>query len=156
MALLLFSTQACEKGRTQQHRTKGQIFGSGLQLCASGAPAKPESLTPYRDQRHPHTLKCQAQRRARESEPKRGGEDKTHFIMALNLGVACWKGQGATLWHWALPRTFPSGCPEKRRLTMPALFFNPSAMSSFLQHLPASVRKQDFVSKRCTSFWLCS
>lgn len=75
---------------------KGQIFGSGLQLCASGASAEPESVAPYRDQRHPHTVKCQAQRRERESKPKRGGEDKTCFIVVGNLGVARWKGQGST------------------------------------------------------------
>lgn len=34
---------------------KGQIFGSGLQLCASGAPAEPESTISCRDQRHPHS-----------------------------------------------------------------------------------------------------
>lgn len=26
--------------------------------------------------------------------PKRGGEDKTRFIVVVNLGVAQWKGQG--------------------------------------------------------------
>lgn len=75
---------------------KGQIFGSGLQLCASGAPAEPESTISYRDQRHPHTVKCQAQRRARAEVKKWGGEDKARFTM-VNFGVAHWKGQCLTL-----------------------------------------------------------
>lgn len=75
---------------------KGQIFGSGLQLCASGAPAEPESTISYRDQRHPHTVKCQAQRRVRAEVKKWGGEDKARFTM-VNFGVAHWKGQCLTL-----------------------------------------------------------
>lgn len=113
MVVLLFSIKAFKKGRTQQHRTKGQMFGSRLQLCASGASAEPESAAPHRDQRHPHTLKCQAQRRARELKPNRGCKDKTCFIVVVNLGVVCWKGQGSTLRQGALPRTFPNGCWEK-------------------------------------------
>lgn len=152
MAPLLFSVQAFERARTKQHRTKkGQIFGSGLQLCASGAPAEPESVTPYRDQRHPHTVKMSSTEEGEriQSQKKKGrGEDKTRFILlAVNLGVARWKGHGSTPWHWALPRTFPSGCRERkkkkkrRHLTMLALFCPPSVMCHFLQNLPASVSK---------------
>lgn len=79
---------------TQTHKQdKGQIFGAGLQLFTSGASAK---AAPYGDQRHPHTVKCQGQRRAREPEPKCRGEDKTCFMVAVNLGVARWKCQGST------------------------------------------------------------
>lgn len=84
------------KGHPQQHRTKGQIFSSGLQLRASGASAEPESGASYGDQRHPHTVKCQTQRRAREPKPKKGAKDKTCFIVVVNLGVARSKGQGST------------------------------------------------------------
>lgn len=58
---------------------KGQIFGSELQLCASGAPAEPESTISYRDQRHPHTVKCQAQRRARAEVKKMGRRRQSTF-----------------------------------------------------------------------------
>lgn len=143
--------------RARSHTTtqdKGQIFGSGLQLCASGASAEPESAAPYRDQRHPHTVKCQAQRRAGESEPKRGGEDKTCFIVVVNLGVARWKGQGSTLWHWVLPRTFPNSFWVNRCATMLPLFWHPSVMFHFLSHLPASVSLQHSASRRLGCFFV--
>lgn len=94
MVPLLFSTQAFVKSCTNTTKQdKGQIFGAGLQLCASGASAE---AAPYGDQRHPHTVKCQAQRRAREPEPKSRGKDKTCFIVVVNLGVEHWKGQSST------------------------------------------------------------
>lgn len=99
MALLLFSTQAFVEGRSQQ-RTKGQIFGSGLQLCASGAPAEPESVTPYRDQRHPHTVKCQAQRRARELKSTRGRQRQNMFYSVGELRSGTLERAGLDTEHY--------------------------------------------------------
>ncbi len=146
--VLLFSIKAFMKGRAKQHRTKGQMFGSGLQLCASGVLAEPESATSYRDQKHPHTLKCQARRRARELKPKRGYENKTCFIVVVNLGVARWKGHGSTLWHWALPRTFLNGCREKTHADNAGTLLPSRYTLLFpLCHIPASVSMQNSASK---------
>lgn len=133
MVLLLSSTHASCSGCTNNtEQNKGQIFGAALRLCASGASAE---AAPYGDQRHPHAVKCQARRRAREPEPKCRGEDKTCFIVVVNLGVPLWKGQGSTPWHRAPPRTFSNGRRERTHATMLPLFCHPSAT-----YMPVSAR----------------
>ncbi|CAJ1054246.1 Hypothetical predicted protein [Xyrichtys novacula] len=76
--------QAFVKVHAQLRGTKGQISGSGLQLCASGAPAEPASTTPCRDQRHPRTVKCHGTEEGEGMGAKKEREEaktKTCFIM---------------------------------------------------------------------------
>lgn len=135
MVLLLFSTQAfvtsCINNTHTHTRDKGQIFGAGLQLFTSGASAK---AAPYGDQRHPHTVKCQGQRRAREPEPKCRGEDKTCFMVAVNLGVARWKCQGSTSTLRVSTHILRRSLGEHAHVTKLGLFCHPSVMFHFLSH----------------------
>lgn len=117
---------------------KGQIFGSGLQLCASGAPAEPERTTPYRDQRHPHTVKCQAQRRARESKPKTRRRRQNIFYSGGELGSGTVERAGldtvTLITTTQIPHRSPGEKKQKKNQThptMPGLHFHPEDLAGF-------------------------
>lgn len=108
-APLLFSTQGWKKAPSEQHRTKkGQLFGSGLQLCASGAPAEPESMTPSTDQRHPHSQRSSTEEGETIGAKKKGRRRQNMFYNS-ELGSCPLQRAGCD--SGTRPRTFHKWLP---------------------------------------------
>ncbi|CAK6959920.1 Hypothetical predicted protein [Scomber scombrus] len=91
--------RAFVRGHTQQRRTKG----TSLALNSSCVHLQPQQSLSARlptGTKGTHTQSNVKHSGARENRcQKRGGEDKTRFIVAVNLGVAQWKGQGTEHYH---------------------------------------------------------
>lgn len=147
MALLPFSIHALVKVHTQQRRTKGQISGFGLQLCTSGVPAEPESVTLWRDQRHPHSQMSSTEEGER-IEAKMEEDKNTFYNAELERGTL----ERAGLDTETLSETthIPQWSGEESTNTF---FCHQSAIQHFLCRGLDSVSIQDLVLRRFVSVW---
>lgn len=151
MVLLLFITGVREGSHTST-LDKGQTFGAGLQLCASGVSAE---AAPYGDQRLPHTVKCQAQRRARGLKPKRRGQDKNMFYSGeFRSGALERAGLDTEHYHAHSPAV-----TGRKHATKLALFCHPSVIPATFMLQSARFRGLGaFCNHVLRSFWgqICS